>query len=88
MLVAPEVNVLEEVCQDELLHVLRRMLGRLKARERRAVELWMEGMSMRAIANELRTTVGAVKMLKYRTMLKLKKETRSLKTKFLLHQRG
>ncbi|MHC4540036.1 MAG: hypothetical protein ACYS74_09685 [Planctomycetota bacterium] len=33
----------------------------------------MEGFSSRAIANELRTTVGAVKMLKFRTILKLKK---------------
>jgi RNA polymerase sigma factor (sigma-70 family) len=74
MLVAPQVDVLEEMAQEELLQVLRRMLGKLKARERRAVELWMEGMSIRAIANELRTTPGAVKMLKYRTMLKLKKE--------------
>jgi DNA-directed RNA polymerase specialized sigma24 family protein len=47
-------------------------MRRLKARERRAVELWMEGYSSRAVANELRTTVGAVKMLKFRTMLKLK----------------
>jgi len=30
-------------------------------------------MSNRAIANELRTTVGAVKMLKFRTILKLRK---------------
>jgi DNA-directed RNA polymerase specialized sigma24 family protein len=48
------------------------MLNRLKARERRAIELWMGGMSSRAIANELRTTVGAVKMLEFRTILKLK----------------
>jgi len=41
------------------------------------LELWMEGMSNRAIANELKTTVGAVKMLKFRTMLKLKKELRN-----------
>lgn len=74
MLVAPETNVVEELADEELHQVLRRMLGKLKARERRAVELWMEGMSIRAIANELKTTPGAVKMLKYRTMLKLKKE--------------
>jgi hypothetical protein len=29
-------------------------------------------MSVRAIANEFKTTVGAVKMLKFRTILKLK----------------
>lgn len=73
-LVAPELGVLEEISEEEMRQTLRRMLGRLKARERRAIELWMGGMSVRAIANELKTTVGAVKMLKYRTILKLKKE--------------
>jgi RNA polymerase sigma factor (sigma-70 family) len=77
MLVAPEIGVLDTLSQEELRQLLRRMLGRLKARERKAMELWMEGMSNRAIANELKTTVGAVKMLKYRTMLKLKKELRN-----------
>lgn len=72
-LVAPELGVLEMTSQSELRQLLRRVLNRLKARERRAIELWMEGMSNRAIANELKTTVGAVKMLKFRTMLKLKK---------------
>ncbi len=75
-LVAPELGVLEMTSQSELRQLLRRVLNRLKARERRAIELWMEGMSNRAIANELRTTVGAVKMLKFRTMLKLKKMMR------------
>jgi DNA-directed RNA polymerase specialized sigma24 family protein len=74
MLVAPEIGVVEMLAEEELGQTLRRMLGRLKARERRAMELWMQGMSIRAIANELKTTVGAVKMLKYRTLLKLKKE--------------
>lgn len=72
-LVAPELGALEMVSQSELKQILHRMLGRLKARERRAIELWMEGVSNRAIANELKTTVGAVKMLEYRTILKLKK---------------
>jgi len=73
-LVAPRAGILEMMSQSELQQVLRRMLNRLKARERKAIELWMEGMSIRAIANELKTTVGAVKMLKFRTILKLKKE--------------
>jgi RNA polymerase sigma factor (sigma-70 family) len=72
-LVAPDLGVLEMISQSELQQVLRRMLGRLKARERRAIELWMQGLSNRAIANELKTTVGAVKMLEFRTILKLKK---------------
>jgi len=72
-LVAPELSALETLSQMECHQVLRRMLGKLKARERRAIELWMEGMSNRSIANELKTTVGAVKMLEYRTILKLKK---------------
>lgn len=72
-LVAPELGVFEMTSQSELRQLLNRMLSRLKARERRAIELWMEGMSNRAIANELKTTVGAVKMLKFRTMLKLRK---------------
>ncbi|UCC99448.1 MAG: RNA polymerase sigma factor [Phycisphaerales bacterium] len=72
-LTAPELGILETMSQSELEQILRRALGRLKARERKAIELWMEGFSSRAIANELRTTVGAVKMLKFRTILKLKK---------------
>ena len=71
-LTAPELGILETMSQAELAQVLGRAIRRLKAREARAVELWMEGYSSRAIANELRTTVGAVKMLKFRTMLKLK----------------
>ena len=72
-LIAPDLGVLETLSQSELRQQLRQTLSRLKARERRAIELWMEGMSNRAIANELKTTVGAVKMLKFRTLLKLKK---------------
>lgn len=72
-LTAPELGILETISQSELEQILRRALGRLKSRERKAIELWMEGFSSRAIANELRTTVGAVKMLKFRTILKLKK---------------
>jgi RNA polymerase sigma factor (sigma-70 family) len=71
-LTAPELGLLDTMSQDELKQALSRALGRLKARERRAIELWLHGMSVRAIANELKTTVGAVKMLKFRTLLKLK----------------
>jgi RNA polymerase sigma-70 factor (ECF subfamily) len=72
-LIGPELGVIETMSQSEQRQAIHRALGRLKARERRAIELWMEGMSSRAIANELKTTVGAVKMLKFRTILKLKK---------------
>ena len=72
-LVAPELGTLEMLSRTELRGALTQALGRLKARERKAIELWMDGMSSRAIANELKTTVGAVKMLKFRTILKLKK---------------
>ncbi len=72
-LIAPELDVVEMMSQSELKQDLRRMLNNLKARERRAIELWMAGFSNRAIANELNTTVGAVKMLEFRTILKLKK---------------
>jgi RNA polymerase sigma factor (sigma-70 family) len=72
-LVAPELDVLEMLSESELQQALHRTLSKLKARERRAIELWMEGASNRAIANELKTTVGAVKMLEFRTILKLKK---------------
>jgi len=75
-LIAPEIGTLEMVSRSELQQLLRQALSKLKARERRAIELWMEGVSNRAIANELKTTVGAVKMLEYRTMLKLKKMLR------------
>ena len=71
-LVAPDLGILEVMSQLELRGVLRRLLNRLKNRERRAIELWMQGFSSRAIANDLKTTVGAVKMLEYRTILKLK----------------
>jgi len=74
MLVAPQMSIIEMMSEQELTQTLYRMLGKLKARERKAIELWMEGASFRAIANELKTTVGAIKMLKYRTLLKLKKE--------------
>jgi RNA polymerase sigma-70 factor (ECF subfamily) len=72
-LMAPESGILDMMSLAELKDVLNKTLGRLKARERRAIRLWMDGMSNRAIANELRTTVGAVKMLKFRTILKLRK---------------
>jgi RNA polymerase sigma factor (sigma-70 family) len=71
-LVAPETGLCEMMSEAEIRQVLHRMLGKLKARERKAIELWMNGMSNRAIANELKTTVGAVKMLEYRTVLKLR----------------
>ncbi len=74
-LVAPEMNAHEMASDAELVEVIERGLHKLKARERRAVELWSQGMSNRAIAGELETTVGAVKMLLYRTMLKLRKIT-------------
>jgi len=73
-LIAPELGILEMMSQSELRETIGRMLSKLKARERTAIELWLEGMSNRAIASELKTTVGAVKMLKFRTLLKLKKQ--------------
>jgi len=72
-LVAPELGMCDLLAQSELKQVLHRMLGKLKARERKAIELWMAGMSNRAIANRLGTTVGAVKMLEFRTVLKLRR---------------
>jgi len=75
-LIAPELDVVEMMSQTELKQVLRRALNKLKAREQRAIELWMAGFTNRAIANELKTTVGAVKMLIFRTILKLKKMLR------------
>ncbi len=71
-LVAPELSLCDLISQDELKQVLHKLLGKLKARERKGIELWMEGMSNRAIANQLGTTVGAVKMLEFRTILKLR----------------
>jgi RNA polymerase sigma factor (sigma-70 family) len=72
-LVAPELGLCDLMSQSELKQLLHRMLGKRKARERKAIEMWMEGMSNRAIANQLKTTVGAVKMLEYRTILKLRR---------------
>ncbi len=76
-LVAPDWGVFDAMSQTEHQQLIERAMCRLKARERRAVELWSQGMSNRMIANELKTTVGAVKMLLYRTMLKLRKLTKS-----------
>ena len=73
LLVAPELGTVEKLAQTEQNLALHRAIGKLKARERRAIELWMKGMTNRAIANEFQTTVGAVKMLKFRAVLKLKK---------------
>jgi len=72
-LVGPELGVFETMSQSELRQTLHVSLGKLKSRERTAIELWMEGLSNRTIANDLKTTVGAVKMLKFRAILKLKK---------------
>ena len=72
-LVAPEMGLHDMTEQAELKQLLHRMLGKLKARERKAIEMWMQGMSNRAIANQLKTTVGAVKMLEFRTILKLRR---------------
>jgi len=74
MLVAPQTDAGELMSEKELEETLHKLLGKLKARERKAIELWMQGFSIRAIANELNTTVGAVKMLKFRTILKLKRQ--------------
>lgn len=71
-LVAPELSLCDLISQSELKQVLHKLLCKLKARERKAIELWMEGMSNRAIAHQLGTTVGAVKMLEFRTILKLR----------------
>jgi RNA polymerase sigma factor (sigma-70 family) len=76
-LTAPDLSVFEMMSESELRQILHRMLGKLKTRERKAIELWMHGMSNRAIANELRTTVGAVKMLEFRTVLKLREMLKS-----------
>jgi len=75
-LIAPETGVLDMMSLQELKDALAETLDRLKTRERRAIQLWMDGMSIRAIAIELKTTVGAVKMLKFRTILKLRKMLR------------
>jgi len=72
-LIAPEPGVLEMMSEEERREVVGRMLNRLKPNDQRAIELWMEGMSNRAIANELKTTVGAAKMRIFRTKLKIKK---------------
>ena len=76
-LVAPEIGAYDFANRAEMQDILKRALGRLKARERRAVELWSEGMSNRVIAAELHTTVGATKMLLYRTFLKLRENLKS-----------
>lgn len=70
--VAPQQGILDMLSQSELQEIVHQALGHLKARERRAVEMWSQGLSHRAIANELKTTVGGAKMLLYRTLIKLR----------------
>lgn len=73
-LMAPDrMRALDLISNKERRQVIYEVLNRLRSNERRAIELWMEGMSTKAIAIELKTTVGAVKMLIFRTKLKLKK---------------
>ena len=69
---APQQGILEALSQAELQEMVVTAMGRLKARERRAVEMWSQGLSHRAIANELKTTIGGAKMLLYRTLIKLR----------------
>lgn len=76
-LIAPELGVLEMASQDELRQIVHRMLNKLKTNEQKCIELWMEGISNRTIANKLETTVDAVKMLKFRTILKLRQSMRN-----------
>ena len=76
-LVAPQMDAYETASETELVEIVNKGLHKLKPRERRAVELWSQGMSNRVIAGELETTVGAVKMLLYRTMIKLRKITKN-----------
>ena len=72
--VAPQQGIVDAMSQAELNQIVHQALGQLKARERRAVEMWTQGLSHRAIANELKTTVGAVKMLLCRTLVKLRQK--------------
>ncbi len=74
LLIAPELSIVEMMSQAELKEIVRRLLAQLKPRERECIKLYyIKGMSYRAIANELKTTVGAVKMLEFRTILRLRK---------------
>jgi DNA-directed RNA polymerase specialized sigma24 family protein len=41
MLAAPDLGVLETMAEEERRQTVRQMLGKLQARERRAIELWM-----------------------------------------------
>jgi len=75
-LIAPELDPIEMMSQKELWQMLDGMLKRLNEKEEKCIQLWMEGKSNRAIANELRTTVNAAKQLKFRTTLKIKQYMR------------
>lgn len=70
--IAPQRPVLEGLCDQELGQALHLALSRLKGRQRQAIEMWCQGLSNRAIANRLGTTIGATKMLLHRGLLRLR----------------
>lgn len=73
-LLPEEPSVIEEIEQKELCQLVGENLKKLPALDRKCIKLfWMEGKSYRAIANELKTTVGAVKMRHHRAILKLRR---------------
>jgi len=82
-LVAPELGIIEIMSQSELKLTLHKALRKLKSREQRAIELWMEGMSNRTVANELKTTVGAVEVSSHIEVKEV--DARVLSSRIILH---
>jgi len=72
-LLPKEPSVIEKIEQKELCELIRQQLKKFPTLDRKCINLWMKGASYRAIANELKTTVGAVKMRTSRAFLKLRR---------------
>lgn len=79
--IAPQRPVLEGLCDQELRQALHLALSRLKGRQRQAIDMWCQGLSNRAIANRLGTTIGATKMLLHRGLLRLRQALDGLDVK-------
>lgn len=70
--VAPQLDVLDQVSNEELKQFLDRAIRSLKPREQKAIRLWMGGASYREIATQVELNICATKVLMHRTLRKLR----------------
>jgi RNA polymerase sigma factor (sigma-70 family) len=70
-MIQPELEPSDVLDKEELNEALYRMINLLANREKTCIRLWLQGFSFWAIAREMKISVGAAKMLYYRTIKKL-----------------